>query len=605
MLLNAVHALFGLLVLALAAYGSGNPLLRGMPASLREWEKAIFSLAGGWGLLSLLLYLIGQVRFSRSIIVSLVALLAIVGLIALGKQLRARRWTWSFSDSRLYIPAVTVLLLFQVSTIAGFAEVTGGWESDTVAYHLLGPKVWLHTGLIRSVPDNSPTAFPQTAETMFAALMVLGGPSGPGISSLLTFGLLLGVAASLGMRCGLDAAGGWWVAAIVGAMPAVFTGSHAGFVDGLYATFFLIAVRLGLEVESRAEWAVFGLFCGLVVGTKYTGLLAVPILFACVLFFRGWKGQRLVRSDWSNVITAVAAATIVSVPYYIRNWALLGCPIYPPPPALFSFCHPKYLPLKAILNLQQYIVQRGAGMGRGPVGFLLLPFHLTYNTANFHGAGGIGLVPLGLGPIGIFALRKNRFAQFLVSMGFLLTVAWFVTQQESRFLIHVYVLAAVFGVVAWRTSPFVRIPLARVVAALLVAVSLGYGALMIFKLEEDAIHAVFSPSYAARRHVAEIPFEQSFAYINQNPLARKILILDRSVPPFYLDKDYAKPFGQWGELTLPGIESSSQAVGQVHQLGFTHIMDVHSGVGDFQVVPGTPGLALEFEAENQRVYRVE
>jgi hypothetical protein len=128
---------------------------------------------------------------------------------------------------------------------------------------------------------------------------------------------------------------------------------------------------------------------------------------------------------------------------------------------------------------------------------------------------------------------------------------------------------------------------------------------MIFKLEEDAIHAVFSPSYAARRHVAEIPFEQSFAYINQNPLARKILILDRSVPPFYLDKDYAKPFGQWGELTLPGIESSSQAVGQVHQLGFTHIMDVHSGVGDFQVVPGTPGLALEFEAENQRVYRVE
>jgi hypothetical protein len=58
-----------------------------------------------------------------------------------------------------------------------------------------------------------------------------------------------GVAARLPMRLGLNSCQEWWVAAIVGTMPAVYLGSHACFVDGLYAAFVLAAARIGFNAQ--------------------------------------------------------------------------------------------------------------------------------------------------------------------------------------------------------------------------------------------------------------------------------------------------------------------------------------------------------------------
>jgi hypothetical protein len=75
----------------------------------------------------------------------------------------------------------------------------------------------------------------------------------------------------------------------------------------------------------------------------------------------------------------------------------------------------------AISAFHAYIRQRGAGLGRSFGAFLLLPFNLTFHTSNFHGAGGIGLCPLALAPLGILASRKNA-ARVLVLLMFLLVV---------------------------------------------------------------------------------------------------------------------------------------------------------------------------------------
>jgi hypothetical protein len=84
-----------------------------------------------------------------------------------------------------------------------------------------------------------------------------------------------------------------------------------------------------------------------------------------------------------------------------------------------------------------------------------------------------------------------------------------------------------------------------------------------------------------------------------------VLILDRSVPPFYLDKDYRKPVGQWGELTLPGVATPADALAQVGKLHVTHVLDANSEVAPFQVNQPAAGLHLVFEGKDQRVYRVE
>jgi hypothetical protein len=62
------------------------------------------------------------------------------------------------------------------------------------------------------------------------------------------------------------------------------------------------------------------------MGTKYTGLLAVPALAICCAFVI-FNRDRLNRAIGIRKLCVVLAS-----PFYLRNWILLGCPIYPPPP---------------------------------------------------------------------------------------------------------------------------------------------------------------------------------------------------------------------------------------------------------------------------------
>jgi hypothetical protein len=142
-------------------------------------------------------------------------------------------------------------------------------------------------------------------------------------------------------------------------------------------------------------------------------------------------------------------------------------------------------------------------------------------------------------------------------------------------------------------------------ALALVAVSLGYGLFMIGKNWPRDVRAVFSPAYAEAQRRRDIPFFESFQYLNHRPEVKKVLILDRSVPPFYCEKDYLKPVGQWGERTLPGGIGPLEAVQQARELGVTHILDVNSSIAPFQITEPRAGLTLALELANQRIYRVD
>jgi len=210
-----------------------------------------------------------------------------------------------------------------------------------------------------------------------------------------------------------------------------------------------------------------------------------------------------------------------------------------------------------------------------------------------------------LGPIGLIAARKNLLVRTLAVLSLFLLISWFVTQQESRFLIHVYAIAAIVSVLGWRHVQLQGKPFAGVLPTLLVAVSVGYGLFMIGKAWPAEVNAVFSERHAEQVRKANIPFLQSFEYLNSSPDVKKVLILDKSVTPVYLDKDYIKPLGQWGELTLTGVSTPIEALKEAHELGVSHVLDVNSEVASFQIVGSRTGLTLVLEARNQRIYRID
>ena len=599
-------AIFATVLLAAASYGAGLWLIRICPAS-SSLDRLALSCVGGFGILGTVLFIVGQIAYTRWSIATILALAILAGPLSL--VLRGSAGCRTARTPRiskpLILPAAAIAFVLGVTALGGLAAITGDWGSDAIAYHLLGPKVWQREGVVRPVLDNCHTAFPVIAETVYGALIACGGRRGPGFSAVFTFFAFLLLVGALARRGGLDRKASWWAAALIATMPAMYEGAHSTFVDVIYASFVLAAARIAFDASRRREYLAAGLFCGFALGTKYTGMVSVPLLLVCMAAGRELSSEGGWRSATKKLVVVCAGAAAIAAPFYVRNWILLGSPIYPPPPVLSRFVHVKYLSVEAIRGFHAYIYNRGMGLGHGLTAYLLLPFKLTYETSYFHGAGGIGLAPLALGPFGLIASRHNKFLRGLGMFALLLTTAWFLTDQESRFLIEVYAIATVFAVAGWRYAVENAPKWGSVLSIAVISCSILYGGYMIVHARAGDVHAALSNRYAALRDTETIPFVDGFNYLNTAPAVLSVLILDPSVPPYYLDVPYVKPFGQWGELTLPGAPDLPKVLAEVHSLGVSHILDVRSTISDFRVSKTLPGLKLVFAEPDERIYEIE
>ena len=595
MWLLALKAIITNATVIISIFGFGSWISRLLPESFSRETRSICALIGGFGILGLVLFVVGYLSFARWTI----GLILAIGVIL---AITSKPRPWGIRGTVAITPAAIVGFVLALTALTGLEEPVGDWNIDSVAYHLAGPKVWVRNGIVRPIPDNMNTSYPSTAEMVFASLYAFGGDRSPGLSAAWTLALLLGVAGTLGRRCGLDASGAWWVAALIVTMPAVYEGSVGAFVDAIYAAFVLAAVRIGLDAKEKKHFVAFGIFCGFAMATKYPALVALPALILCA----AWRMDKResFRAMVLNASLAFAAACIVASPIYLKNWFFLGCPIYPPPAWVTHFMHVKYFPTEAISAFYDYNIRRGRGHGRGIFHFFTLPFNLTYHTADFSGAGGIGLAPLAFVPFGVFRTWREYFARRLALVGFLLLLLWFLTMQESRYLIHFYALSSVFAVLGWQFVVSITGRRGKLLCGAAVTISLAYGLFMIAKPQMQGLNTLLSPALARQRRETNIQFVESFDCLNHDPGVTKLLILDPSVLAYYSDKDYIKPFGQWGEQVFPDARTAAEILPKLNELHISHILDVHSAISDFRVPPGYPGLSLVFERPGQRIYKV-
>jgi hypothetical protein len=138
-----------------------------------------------------------------------------------------------------------------------------------------------------------------------------------------------------------------------------------------------------------------------------------------------------------------------------------------------------------------------------------------------------------------------------------------------------------------------------------VAISILYGLYMIVPESLVDSHAAVSPTFEDKRRHEEIPYLESFDYINAEPFVSKVLILDPYVAAYYSDKAYVKPLGRWGEQTLPDATNLQAVLSQAHNLHVSHILDVLPEAGPLKLPENPQGLTLVFQGQNQRVYRVD
>lgn len=600
--MTSLRAISSNLLVLVSALGFGSTLLPLAPNLFSRIDRIAVALLGGLGLLGTILFLLGQLRFSKSVIITVVLIGLAVGAAAIRKQFRVGMRMRL--DRTTALPAVIVAVVLAITAVAGLARPSGDENNDAIMYHYVGPKTWLRDQVVRPLADNSLTAFPAIVEVDYAALMFFGGPGAPEVFAIISLSSLLIITAALARRFGLRKDDTLWVIAIVSTMPALYRGAYGGFIDCVYAAFVLIAARIAFESNTWKDYALLGVFCGFALGTKYTGLTAVPVMYSCILLANPAK-QASRASLLKGLSIALAVSIAIGGPWYIRNWIMLGSPIYPPPSSVWlHFFHVRYLSAAAIEQLRSYVSTRGRGFGHGLYALAVLPFRLTFHTSNFHGAGGIGLIPLALGPLGLLKCRKNRFAQALALLAFFETLVWFYTDQESRFLIQVYVLSAVFGVAGWLHVTQLHTRYGRELCNLVLIISISYGLYMIASGRAVDLHAALSSSFAEQRLRTEESFAAGFDYINSNPSVSKVLILDPAAPEYYCDKDCFKPVGSWGETVVNASDINS-VLAQLKALRVSHVADFKEKGRTFRLPPDPPDLTLVFERSDERIYRVD
>ena len=575
---------------ALACWGLGGFLQRSLRdgGCLLDSECAALRLLGGAGLLGLATFLLGQIYFS---VWTCGVILLVAAALSFRFPWRARRWT-SLSPGLLYAGVIVALCV-----IGGLAKPIGHTDADEISYHLLGPPIWLREHGIAPVLEESLTAFPATIEMLYGLATVISNDHAAGALGALFLGVLALQVRGLARQLGSSVVGGDLAAAVIAGMPAVTSTVDHSFVDVPYAAFILASARLAFDGSQRSRVMLAGMFAGFAAGTKYFGLPATLLMALLVfVFLRG----RLASRMWSGMAFLLAAGATGGA-WYVRNWITLGSPIYPPPPSLWHWFPTPTFSLESSIHLNALIVERGAGFGNTMTDLLSLPFRLTYWTASFHGGGGMGLAPLAFGPLALALVWKKRAGLAWVALGAMLTLFWFYSDQEFRFLGPAAAIYAAFagvgaGAMLQQTNALYRWP-----AFAAIGISLGIGGIHAVTNRADRLRAVFSATRSELRFREGVPYRDAFEYLNSGVGVKKVFVCQPFTPVFYLQKPYTVARGRFGEQPHPGIRSVREAIGAADTLGITHVLDVNYYDSGFSW-PVTGAGRLVFEGVNVRIY---
>ena len=404
----------------------------------------------GFGLVGLIIFLLGLLGLIQPPI--------LLALTIGGSVITAPRVLAALKQVRL--PAMPPLLKLYLLLTLGLAltiALLPPSDWDGLFYHLTGPKLYLSAGRILPGIDIPHFSFPALFEMQFMLAMALRGATA---AKLLHFGfslLLAGLVYSLAQKQ-LRAKNSWPAIAILFSMPMVLTLASWAYNDLALAFFQVAALALALNYQAslatdRPDYGhliLSGIFCGLAMSLKYTSFIA-PLTLVGLLLWWHWTRRESPRKVVIAVGLFALTAGLVAAPWYLKNWAFTGNPVYP-----FVFEGLYWDDFRSVAYSGA-----GSGIGFDLSAILTLPYFLTLglHDANYVD-GRTGPLFLAFLPLillyGIFQYRRSQrppalngllifvLAQYLF---WLLGVIWSDGLWQSRLLLPA--LVGLCPVLAW------------------------------------------------------------------------------------------------------------------------------------------------------------
>ncbi|MBI4777543.1 glycosyltransferase family 39 protein [Candidatus Desantisbacteria bacterium] len=346
---------------------------------------------------------------------------------------------------------------------------------DSLVYHLAIPDIYIRNHGIVHIPHLVFANYPLNTEMLFALSMILGGDT---VAQLIhpLFGILAGLsiyamtrdyvvaeASSLqaeGIHTMISTRGGLFAALIFFSMPSVIFTMTFAFNDLALTYYVILAVYAmihWIKIQNIRWLILSGIFAGLAMGTKYSGIICFGILLGSIMIVgagpcacpgdgRGkHTGSLLRRLPLKELFLFSLAAGLPVLPWLIKNLIFVGNPVYP-----FLYC------VFGGANWGEFDVQRFTWemnhYGPTPSGiwrYLSLPMFITcdWKTGDIP----VGPIILLYLPFLFFMKNIDKTVKYLLIFCSLYLLFWINTSMVIRFLFPcVALLCPVVGYVVER-----------------------------------------------------------------------------------------------------------------------------------------------------------
>ena len=320
------------------------------------------------------------------------------------------------------------------------------WDADV--YHLTVPRLYLEHGGFRRIPFNVYSNWPLNTQMLYV-LALAARDHVLAKSVHYAFGLATFVLIWQSVRAETRAWAAWGAGALFLINPVVLDEFRAAYVDLTLAFFLLLGflmVHQALEggVGRDRRLILAGVFAGVAAGIKPTGLMGVFCLLVLFLVASGRRGQRA-AGLLGGVVRILGPAMLLLVPWGLKTWAFTGNPVYP---FLYSWWGGPEWSRELGGQLAQW--QRGIGMGRGWLDYLLLPFRVAAEGGSGYGHfdGRISILWLALVPLAAFLSRGRPLMARSLGVAGTYFVLWALSSQQMRFLLPILPLLAIAGALA-------------------------------------------------------------------------------------------------------------------------------------------------------------
>ena len=315
----------GIFILILSG-GLGRKILGDQNGSAATVDLVIHA-AIGMGSMSILTLALGM-TFGVSFI-SVLLLLGIILVIA-AKDCLAWMRCWrqfhlpkSNSIQRAWFSLIVIIVIPSL-----FFALAPPIHYDALAYHLSLPQLYAQNGRIIYTPDIMYVGMPQSTEMLFLLAIRLGGLEAATVLgwfiSMLTLVCLFEYA-----KVRFSAGAGW--ASVVALLCGLtFAKSPAwGYNDWsatLYGLTCLVALDKWAASHSRRDLLLAAISAGMALAAKYTGGIILVCGIGVILFnMRREAFSKLA----SNVFLFASLASLMLLPWMIKNWLQTGNPFYP------------------------------------------------------------------------------------------------------------------------------------------------------------------------------------------------------------------------------------------------------------------------------------